>query len=258
MTRIAPTGLVLLGIAFTVGCGTKSDVTTPSTLTPVTVSMPPILAQKTRCLTAAQTTGAFTKAGLYVNLTAEPIQAVPIQMLTSGRADLAVTTPDELVRSRDGGSPLISVAQLTRIQLQHGSEKSAGPKTSTAQTLGSPTILVATRDTVTGHGSTLRRFLQAVGRSCTNALPPKPSAAELKKLKAKGAKAAKRHKGKVVIAEPAIFVYANTARNGHPWGWQSPAEWDALVRNLAKAGKLRGAVAPDTVFTNEFLAGEGS
>jgi len=258
VTRIAPTGLALLGIVFTAGCGTKADVTTSSTLTPVTVSMPPILSQKTRCLTDAQTTGAFTSAGLYVNITAQPNQAAPIKLLTSARADLAVTSPAELVTLRDAGSPLISVAQLTRVPLQQGTDNPKTARSATAQTLGSPTILVATRDTVTGRGSMLRRFLQAVGRSCTNLPPKQPSAAEMKKLKAKAAKAAKAHKGKVVHAEPAIFVFANTARNGHPWGWQSPADWDTLVRNLAKAGKLRGAVAPDTVFTNEFLAGEGS
>ncbi|MEI7890252.1 MAG: ABC transporter substrate-binding protein, partial [Actinomycetes bacterium] len=237
MRRFALTGLALVGTAFTVGCGTKTEVTTPSDLTPVTVAVPPILSTKTRCLTEAQTTGAFTKAGLYVDLTAQPNQTAPLQMLTTARADLAVTTPAELVTLRDAGSPLISVAQLTRVPLQRGTEKSAVGKTAAVQTLGSPTILAATRDTVTGHGSMLRRFLQAVGRSCTNLLPPKqPSPAEMKKLKAKAAKAAKGRKGKVVLAEPAILVYANTARNGHPWGWQSPAEWDALVRNLAKAG----------------------
>lgn len=269
MRKLFPTAAIGLCLA-TVGCGEKQDVTTSSSEEQVTVAVHGPETPATVCFHAAHATGAYAQAGLKVSVNALSAAAAPSGQLTSGTALLAVMTPVNLVEQRDGGAPFISVALV-----YGGAPLSWGavdPKKVTKKTeflhqrhlqaiTGSPqapAVLAATRDTVDSRGNVLRRFLQATGRACSTTAGYVAGWNEW--VAAGGTDGSQKTKR----LNPNKFHFASTAdrlapgAKPHPWGWQQPAEWNALVLVLTKSGQLRGAIAPDTVYTNEFLAGEGS
>lgn len=256
------TTLVIGTATFAVGCGGKVESTTTKTDTAVTVALPAHPSPASLCLYAALENGGYAGSGLVVTLSPQANPAAPLEMLGNGRADIAVTTPQTLINQRDGGAPLISVAALTRQTLSYGALKPPG-KSAQAKTArlrhasalvggpNAPAVLVTSRANVSDHGAMLRRFLQATGRACQ----PTGSAV------ADGLKAWKKAGGRTRAGKEkasAAALAPNSARGGNPWGWQQPAQWTALVIALQTSGQLRGAIAPDTVFTNEFLAGQGT
>lgn len=251
------------------GCGEKQDVTTASSQQQVTVAVHSPETPATVCIHAAHATGAYAQAGLNVALNALPNATAPSGQLTSGTALLAVMTPLSLVEQRDGGAPFISVAALNNVPLSWGA---IDPKKVTKKTKGlhqrhqqaitgsanSPEVLAATRDTVDAKGSTLRLFLQATGRACST---PAGYVAGWNEWVAAGGKDGSKKPKKLdpkKVKSVTALTNSNPATKAHPWGWQSPAQWSTLVAALAASGQLRGQIAPDTVYTNEFLAGEGS
>jgi hypothetical protein len=267
--KLLPAAAVGLCLA-TVGCGEKQDVTTASAQDQVNVAVHAPESPATVCIHAAHATGAYAQAGLKVALNALPDAAAPSGQLTSGTALLAVMTPLSLVEQRDGGAPFISVAHLNgEVPLSWGAldTKKVTKKTKALHQrhlqaiTGSPkapAVLAATRDSVDSQGNVLRRFLQATGRACSTTAGYVAGWNEW--VAAGGTDGSKKPKKldpkKVHSGTPASKLAPGAQT--HPWGWQSPAEWNALILVMTKSGQLRGAIAPDTVYTNEFLAGEGS
>ncbi len=268
MRKLLPIAAVGLCLA-AAGCGEKTEVTTSSNQEQVTVAVHAPETPATVCIHAAHATGAYAQAGLAVTLNALPDAAAPTGQLTSGTALLAVMTPLSLVEQRDGGSPFLSVASLVNVPLTWGA---LDPKKVTKKTAAlhkrhlqaitgspqSPAVLAATRDSVDAKGGLLRRFLQATGRACSTTAGYVAGWNEW--VAAGGRLGAKRPKkldaNKIKSGSSAVKL--NPASKDHPWGWQSPAQWNALIAVMAKSGQLRGAIAPEVVYTNEFLAGEGA
>ena len=260
LSAIPPVLAALAVAAGAAGCGTKTDRTQTPVDTSATIAVPPTAAASIRCLATAQSTGAFKAAGVAVSFIPAQDTAASLEMLNSGRALLTVSTPKILATQRDGGAPYLSVAKLTRVPIQTGSTPKAHAATANSIPATTPTILMATRDTVSSDGEILRRLLQAVGRSCRNT-PTKLTASQIKTLKARASALQKKHRTRqaaAVKARLAPYVYANTASGSNPWGWQPPAEWAALVASLRRSGTIKGAISPDTLYTNEFLAGQGT
>lgn len=114
-------------------------------------------------------------------------------------------------------------------------------------------ILVARKDTLERRGDDVRAFVQALARgyAAARALPRLATDALVRAapdLDRRFALASVR------TSLPAFFPAA-----GKPWGWQSPAAWNAYGRwmfdnNLLGVDPHAGAAA----LTNEFLAGQGS
>ncbi len=256
------TAAAVSACALATGCGEKQEVTTVSSQEPVTVAVHAPETPATVCIHAAHATGAYAQAGLKVTLNALPDATAPSGQLTSGTALLAVMTPLNMVEQRDGGAPFISVAALNNVPLNWGAldPKKVTKKTKALQqrhleaingSPNAPAILAATRDTVDSNGSTLRLFLQATGRACST---PAGYAAGWNEWVAAGGKDGSKKPKKLDPKKAQVPPRVAS----HPWGWQSPAQWSTLVAALAASGQLRGQIAPDTVYTNEFLAGEGT
>ena len=262
------TAAAVSACALGTGCGEKQDVTTASSQEEVAVAVHSPETPATVCIHAAHATGAYTQAGLKVTVNSLPDAAAPSGQLTSGTALLAVMTPLSLVEQRDGGAPFISVASLNNVPLTWGA---IDPKKVTKKTKAlhqrhqqaitgsaqAPAILAATRDSADSKGSTLRLFLQATGRACSTAAG---YVAGWNEWVAAGGKLGDKKPKKLDVnkVKSTSPLVATNGTGSHPWGWQSPQQWTALVAALTASGQLRGAIAPDTVYTNEFLAGQGS
>jgi putative hydroxymethylpyrimidine transport system substrate-binding protein len=63
---------------------------------------------------AAEAGGEFAEAGLDVQIRQPPDAAAPIKQVAAGRVDLAVSYEPEVLRARDQGLPVVSIAALVR------------------------------------------------------------------------------------------------------------------------------------------------
>ena len=47
------------------------------------------------------------------------------------------------------------------------------------------------------------------------------------------------------------------AKDGKPYGWMEPSEWEAFAQWMQRAGQLKNEAIGQRAFTNEFLPGQG-
>ncbi len=112
MTRIA---FVLLACAVLLaGCGEKEDSLGPKGATDLSLMLDFFPNADHAGIYAAKAGGHFENAGLKVDIRPPPDPASPIKQVAAGRVDLAVSYEPELLRARDQGLKVISVAALVR------------------------------------------------------------------------------------------------------------------------------------------------
>jgi putative hydroxymethylpyrimidine transport system substrate-binding protein len=103
--------LVLLLLA---GCGEKEDVLQPSGSKHVELMLDYFPNADHAGIYAAQAGGDFKQAGLDVEIRQPPDPAAPIKQVAAGRVDLAISYEPEVLRARDQGLDVVSVAALVQ------------------------------------------------------------------------------------------------------------------------------------------------
>jgi putative hydroxymethylpyrimidine transport system substrate-binding protein len=109
--RLAP--LVLL-LALVAGCGEKQDVLEPKGSKEIQLMLDFFPNADHAGIYAAQAGGHFKDVGLDVKIRQPADPAAPIKQVAAGRVDLAVSYEPELLRARDQGLHVVSVAALVR------------------------------------------------------------------------------------------------------------------------------------------------
>jgi putative hydroxymethylpyrimidine transport system substrate-binding protein len=111
--RLAPLALALLVLAGA-GCGEKKDVLQPQGSKQVELLLDYFPNADHAGIYAAQAAGYFKQAGLDVKIRQPSDPAAPIKQVAAGRVDLAVSYEPEVLRARDQGLHVTSVAALVR------------------------------------------------------------------------------------------------------------------------------------------------
>lgn len=113
MTRFAPVLLLACALALA-ACGEKEDTLGPEGRTEVSLMLDFFPNADHAGIYAAQAGGHFKDAGLKVAIRQPPDPAAPIKQVAAGRVDLAVSYEPEVLRARDQGLDVVSVAALVR------------------------------------------------------------------------------------------------------------------------------------------------
>jgi len=114
MTRSTLALLALLTAALMAGCGEKEEALGPNQARPVTLLLDYFPNADHAGIYAAQAGGHFRDAGLKVDIRQPTDPAAPIKQVAAGRVDLAVSYEPEVLRARDEGLKVVSVAALVR------------------------------------------------------------------------------------------------------------------------------------------------
>jgi putative hydroxymethylpyrimidine transport system substrate-binding protein len=96
------------------GCGEKEDRLEPSGSKRVELMLDYFPNADHAGIYAAQAGGDFKQAGLDVEIRQPPDPAAPIKQVAAGRVDLAISYEPEVLRARDQGLPVVSVAALVQ------------------------------------------------------------------------------------------------------------------------------------------------
>ena len=96
------------------GCGEKEDVLAPSGSKHVELMLDYFPNADHAGIYAAQAGGDFKEAGLDVEIRQPPDPAAPIKQVAAGRVDLAISYEPEVLRARDQGLRVVSVAALVQ------------------------------------------------------------------------------------------------------------------------------------------------
>jgi putative hydroxymethylpyrimidine transport system substrate-binding protein len=96
------------------GCGEKHDVLEPSGSKHVELMLDYFPNADHAGIYAAQAGGDFKQAGLDVAIRQPPDPAAPIKQVAAGRVDLAISYEPEVLRARDQGLKVVSVAALVQ------------------------------------------------------------------------------------------------------------------------------------------------
>jgi putative hydroxymethylpyrimidine transport system substrate-binding protein len=173
--------------------------------------------------------------------------------------------PSNTVKQRNVGFDLVP-ALLTKkvdailggfwnyegVQLELAKRK---PRIIRMERVGVPTydelVLVANEDALDRDRSKLRAFIGALSRG-TRDLRRDPNRAVEGLLKANRDLDPKLQRASVKATLP-LF----SAPKGKPYGWQSPAEWDAFGAWMKENGILRRSADAKGAFTNALLPGSG-
>jgi putative hydroxymethylpyrimidine transport system substrate-binding protein len=113
IARLVPLAVLVL-MALLAGCGEKQDVLTPKGSKQLQVMLDYFPNADHAGLYAAQAGGNFKRAGLDVKIRQPADPAAPIKQVAAGRVDLAISYEPELLRARDAGLKVVSVAALVR------------------------------------------------------------------------------------------------------------------------------------------------
>ena len=97
-----------------VGCGEKQDVLGPSGSTRLELMLDYFPNADHAGIYAAKANGDFEEAGLEVEIRQPPDPAAPIKQVAAGRVDLAISYEPEVLRARDQGLSVVSVAALVQ------------------------------------------------------------------------------------------------------------------------------------------------
>src|SRR3954451_5825303 len=116
MRRLVPLAL-LLALAVLAGCGEKKETVTPSGSKQVELLLDYFPNADHAGIYSAQAAGYFKQAGLDVKIRQPSDPAAPIKQVAAGRVDLAVSYEPEVLRARDQGLHVTSVAALVRTPL---------------------------------------------------------------------------------------------------------------------------------------------
>jgi putative hydroxymethylpyrimidine transport system substrate-binding protein len=114
MRRLTPLLLLLAVTAALAGCGEKEDVLEPQGSRQVELMLDYFPNADHAGIYAAQAGGDFEQAGLDVTIRQPPDPAAPLKQLAAGRVDLAISYEPEVLRARDQGLPVVSVAALVQ------------------------------------------------------------------------------------------------------------------------------------------------
>ena len=107
--------LLLCGAALALaGCGEKHDVLEPSGSKGVELMLDYFPNADHAGIYAAQAGGDFKQAGLDVQIRQPPDPSAPIKQVAAGRVDLAISYEPEVLRARDQGLNVVSVAALVQ------------------------------------------------------------------------------------------------------------------------------------------------
>jgi putative hydroxymethylpyrimidine transport system substrate-binding protein len=98
----------------TAGCGEKEDVLQPPGSKHIELMLDYFPNADHAGIYAAQAGGDFKEAGLDVDIRQPPDPAAPIKQVAAGRVDLAVSYEPEVLRARDQGLRVVSVAALVQ------------------------------------------------------------------------------------------------------------------------------------------------
>ena len=112
MTRLA--AALLCGVLVLAGCGEKDDVLEPTGSKHVELMLDYFPNADHAGIYAAQAGGHFDQAGLDVEIRQPPDPAAPLKQVAAGRVDLAVSYEPEVLRARDQGLTVVSVAALVQ------------------------------------------------------------------------------------------------------------------------------------------------
>jgi putative hydroxymethylpyrimidine transport system substrate-binding protein len=96
------------------GCGEKEDVLEPTGSKHVELMLDYFPNADHAGIYAAQAGGDFKEAGLDVEIRQPPDPAAPIKQVAAGRVDLAISYEPEVLRARDQGLRVVSVAALVQ------------------------------------------------------------------------------------------------------------------------------------------------
>jgi putative hydroxymethylpyrimidine transport system substrate-binding protein len=96
------------------GCGEKEDVLQPTGSKHVELMLDYFPNADHAGIYAAQANGDFKEAGLDVEIRQPPDPAAPIKQVAAGRVDLAISYEPEVLRARDQGLAVVSVAALVQ------------------------------------------------------------------------------------------------------------------------------------------------
>lgn len=329
--------LGLLGLSLLVaalgGCGEKQEALEPSGSKQVELMLDYFPNADHAGIYAAQAGGDFKQVGLDVTIRQPPDPAAPIKQVAAGRVDLAISYEPEVLRARDQGLDVVSVAAIVRKPLTsiislpkahiRGPEDLAGKTVGTAgidyqsaylQTIlddagvnadsvkqrnvgfglvpalvsgkvdailggfwnyegvqlrragkhpriiriedaGVPTydelVLVAKGSTLDRDRDRIRAFVGALSRG-TQSLAQDPNAAIEGLLKANPDLDPGLQRAAVKVTLPLLLPAA-----GKPYGWQSPAEWDAFSAWMRDNQLLDRAPDSRAAFDNALLPGSG-
>jgi putative hydroxymethylpyrimidine transport system substrate-binding protein len=106
--------LLLLLTAVLVGCGEKEDVLEPKGSKHVELMLDYFPNADHAGIYAAEAGGDFEQAGLDVAIRQPPDPAAPLKQLAAGRVDLAISYEPEVLRARDQGLAVVSVAAIVQ------------------------------------------------------------------------------------------------------------------------------------------------
>jgi putative hydroxymethylpyrimidine transport system substrate-binding protein len=96
------------------GCGEKEDVLEPTGSKHVELMLDYFPNADHAGIYAAEAGGDFKQAGLDVEIRQPPDPAAPIKQVAAGRVDLAISYEPEVLRARDQGLRVVSVAALVQ------------------------------------------------------------------------------------------------------------------------------------------------
>jgi putative hydroxymethylpyrimidine transport system substrate-binding protein len=96
------------------GCGEKEDVLQPSGSKRLELMLDYFPNADHAGIYAAEAGGHFAQAGLDVEIRQPPDPAAPIKQVAAGRVDLAISYEPEVLRARDQGLSVVSVAALVQ------------------------------------------------------------------------------------------------------------------------------------------------
>ena len=96
------------------GCGEKNDVLEPTGSKHIELMLDYFPNADHAGIYAAQAGGDFKQAGLDVAIRQPPDPAAPIKQVAAGRVDLAISYEPEVLRARDQGLRVVSVAALVQ------------------------------------------------------------------------------------------------------------------------------------------------
>jgi putative hydroxymethylpyrimidine transport system substrate-binding protein len=324
--------VLVLVLALT-ACGEKEDVLEPSGSQGLELMLDYFPNADHAGIYAAQAAGHFKQAGLDVTIRQPPDPAAPIKQVAAGRVDLAISYEPEVLRARDQGLNVVSVAALVQkpltsiISLPEGKvrkpadlkgktvgtagidyqsaylqtilaqarvpkgtvkERNVGfafspalitgkidaalgafwnyegtelrlrgkrPRIIRMEEAGVPTynelVLVANEDALERDAAKIRAFIGAVSRG-TRDLKADPDDAIDGLLEANPDLDPELQRAVVKVTLP-LFL----PPRDKPFGWHSPAEWDAFSAWMEDNRLLDNPADPRAAYDNALLPGSG-
>ncbi len=112
MNRLA--AVVSTAVLLLAGCGEKEEVLEPSGSKQVELMLDYFPNADHAGIYAAEAGGHFKQAGLEVEIREPPDPAAPIKQVAAGRVDLAISYEPEVLRARDQGLRVVSVAAIVQ------------------------------------------------------------------------------------------------------------------------------------------------